>query len=372
MKSRERWGFARSFSVASLPLVSLFGCAQIIGLDEYTVAKPAGSAAAGNAGSAAAGNAAGATNQGEGGEAGQANELPPALGCDGVTTFIPNAALVQSCIVRAGCNPDLVPVRNISTCVTYDTQQALPGERCTLNAKTCADYQACEHVGIAQDDLCGAGQETRCEGNLAVNCGNYATSQFSDCDALGGTCATYDYQGTTYADCKLDIAPDSCAGMSDDTKFLCHRAKNEDDLRYYCWQNQAYGASCSDLARCDIDATSSNATCFYKLPTCSQSSVTCESDVDTVCSSGSLFEYDCGAVGLSCSVTAGSDYCLAPGCKAADVDTHCTESCSADSKQLTFCYGGAPYTVNCTDYGFNHCESGLDDDKQPFAACRLE
>ena len=379
MKSTVRGGWARSFSVATLSVLSLFGCAQIIGLDEYTVAKPGGSA--GNAGSAGSAGSAGksgesaaaasVTSNGEGGEAGLVSEPTPVLGCDGVTPFVPNAQIVQSCIVRAGCNPNAVPLRNISTCVTYNTQQALPGERCTLKAKTCAEYQACEHLGIAQDDLCGPTQTTRCEGNLAVNCGNYPTSQFFDCDALGGTCATYDYQGTTYADCKLDIAPDSCAGMSDDTKFLCHSAAGEDDLRYYCWQNEAYGSSCSSVAHCDIDTATSNATCFYNLPACSKVGATCEGDVDNVCSDSSLFQYDCGAMGLSCSVTGRSDYCLAPGCKPADVDTNCTESCSADGKRLTLCYGGAPYTVSCADYGFSTCVTGVDDNQLPYAACRL-
>ena len=89
------------------------------------------------------------------------------------------------------------------------------------------------------------------------------------------------------------------------------------------------------------------------------------------CSGGSLFKYSCGTVGLSCAVTTGTEYCLAPGCTAADVDTGCTESCSDDGTQLTFCYGGAPYTVTCSDYGFTQCLSDTSDTGTPFAACRF-
>ncbi|MES1178246.1 MAG: hypothetical protein ABUL62_28245 [Myxococcales bacterium] len=399
MKQPTRW--ARSLSVASLSLVTLFGCASIIGLDDYTVAGQGGSAGqgahAGKAGStgsdagetgeggdlgqagdtAQAGASSGGTagkagsSSGEGGEGGQVIELPPIVGCDGKTTFQPNNQIVTSCLIRAGCSPYTTPLRNISTCVTYDTQQALPGETCTRSATTCAEYEECEHVGIAGDDLCGGSKVTRCQGNIAVNCDNYAINQFTDCDALGGTCATYDYNGTIYADCKQDVSPDTnCVGETDDSKHFCHSSPGKDDLRYYCWEGEAYGQSCSSLAYCDGDQTIGDSSCYYNLPTCSGSSVTCKSNVANVCSDGSLLKYDCGSVGLTCGVTLGKDYCFAPGCKAADVDDNCTESCSTDGNKLNFCYGGAPFTVDCADYGFTHCESGEDDDGIPFAACR--
>jgi hypothetical protein len=368
---------ARSLAVGSLSLVSLFGCASIIGLDDYTVAKPGGHAGAaagpseeaGASGEAGTSGRGGAPHSGEGGEAGLS--APAVVGCDGVTTFEPNPQVVTSCIVRAGCNPNFDPVRNISTCVTFDTQQALPGENCTRNATTCAEYQECEHVGIAGSDLCGGSKVTRCEGNQAVNCDNYKVDQFSDCDALGGTCATFDYNGVTFADCKLDVSPDTnCVGQTDDSKYFCHSSAGKDDLRYYCWKGQAYGSSCSSLAYCDGDQAAGKSTCYYNLPKCSGSSVSCKNNIANVCSNDSLFKYDCGAVGLSCGVTAGAEYCLAPGCKVADAKD-CTESCSADGSQLTFCYGGAPFTVDCADYGFAKCASDVDDQGVTFAACRF-
>jgi hypothetical protein len=206
-----------------------------------------------------------------------------------------------------GLRSDFAPVRSISTCVTYNTQAALPGESCNLSSMSCADYEACEHVGIAHDDLCGGSQTTRCQGNLAVNCGNYSGGdRFFDCAALGGTCGTLTDKGTLFADCKLDISPDSCAGLpSSDAEAFCHVGSgNNDDLRYYCWDGQAFGASCSSVASCvDTPDPSSgeggaggasevgNAQCYFDTESCSGGdSASCNGDVATVCSAGSQFQ----------------------------------------------------------------------------------
>jgi len=407
MKKKPSAKSSRAYVLVPLAALSLFGCASIIGLDEYTVAKGgAGAASGGGAGKAGStgaagesgaqgesgalgvGGAAGATPGGnEGGDAGSAPvPVPEIVGCDGKTEFQPNAQIVRSCLLRAGCDPTFDnPLRTISTCVTYNTQDALPGERCNLTSTTCKDYEECEHVGIAHDDLCGGttATGTRCQGDLAINCGNYSgDDRFFDCAALGGTCAEQTTSsGTLYTDCKLDVSPDSCAGNeTTDELHFCHSGGGvSDDLRYYCWEGEAFGSSCSSLATCidtpdDSDPSApatGNASCFFDLDSCSGGdSVKCNNNVATLCSKGSQFKYNCGAVGLTCAITAGYEYCLAPGCKAADVDSKCEESCSDDGTHLTFCYGGAPITVDCTEYGFTQCVSDTDDDGNPFAACR--
>ena len=368
--------------LACVSVLGAAGCASIIGLDEYTVAKGTG----GQSGQAGAAGRAGAAASGDGGEGGD-GQLPPFVGCDNKTGFTPNAQVVTSCLLRAGCDPTFDPIRTVSTCVSKNTQNALKGEDCNSTSKTCADFEACEHVGVAHDDLCGGTKTTRCQGDTAVNCGNYkGDDRFTDCAALGGHCGTYTYaeNNLVYADCTLDVAPDTCSGKPDSDLFnFCHSAQGTDDLRYYCYGEQAYGSSCSALATCidtpdepsgDAGAPSlGNASCFFDTDKCSgPDSTTCKNGVASVCSSGSLFKYNCGSVGLDCSVTAGNEYCLAPGCKAADVDTKCVESCSADGSSLTFCYGGAPFTVNCTDYGFTQCLSDTDADTgQVYAACRF-
>ena len=397
---------SRLVLLAPLTMLSLFGCASIIGLDEYTVAQGGGAGAspAGGAGGAGKSGGTGGTGgtgksggSGPGGESGESSVSgaggeagsgqPPIVGCDGKSEFEANAQVVRSCILRAGCDPDFAPLRTISTCVTYNTQAALPGESCNLSSLSCTDYEACEHVGIAHDDLCGGTPSTgtRCQGELAINCGNYpGDDRFFDCSALGGTCGTLSYEGVLFADCKLDIAPDSCAGKpSSDTLNYCHSGTgNAADLRYFCWEGQAFGSSCTPLASCiDTPESSSqggasavgNAGCFFETGSCpGPDSVSCKGEVATICSDGAQFTYNCGSVGLSCGITAGSEYCLAPGCTAADVDRKCQESCSEDGAQLTFCYGGAPFTVDCADYGFTQCSTGTDPDSgATFAACRF-
>ena len=79
------------------------------------------------------------------------------------------------------------------------------------------------------------------------------------------------------------------------------------------------------------------------------------------CSGGERFQFDCGSTGLECALESYA-YCLAPGCSGADVDG-CVESCSGS--ELTFCYGGAPVTIDCEDYGFDGCKEVGDS----FALC---
>ena len=404
----------RALLLAPLSILSLYGCASIIGLDDYTVAKgSAGATSGGTGGKGGAGgkggSASGAAGEpDEGGAAGTpgaagipeaagaagaagAENVPESVGCDGKTSFPANPQIVRSCLLRAGCDPSFTdPIRTISTCVTYNTQDALPGEKCNLTSQTCKDFEDCEHIGVAHDDLCGgtAKTGTRCQGDLAINCDNYdGDNRFFDCKALGGTCGTLTFSGTLYTDCKLDVSPDSCASLpnSDQTNFCHSGGGTKDDLRYYCWDGQAFGASCSSLATC-IDTPDSpstggagggpavgNATCYFDLDSCKGGdSAVCNNGVATLCSKGSQFKYNCGSIGLSCGVDSGSVYCLAPGCKAADVDSKCEESCSDDGSSLTFCYGGAPETLKCADYGFTQCLSDYDKvTGLPYAACRF-
>jgi len=384
---------ARASLLAALALPSLLGCAdedELGGKGNHAGSSSGAAAGHGAGARSGAGGESGVDGEsGEGGEGG--SKASRFLGCDGLTEFQPNPQIVRSCVLRAGCDPSFAPVRTISTCVTYNTQAALPGEACNLGSMTCADFERCEHIGVAHDDLCGGNQQTRCEGELAVNCGNDdGDDRFFDCAALGGTCATFNDEGKRFADCKLDVSPDSCSGLPNDgSKAFCHSGQGKsDDLRYYCWDGQAFGSSCSSHASC-IDAPDSsasseqggaggaadsgNALCYFETDSCQgPDGVSCNGGIATVCSGGSLFKYDCGSVGLACAVGNSHEYCLAPGCGPADVDVACKEGCSADGSRLSFCYGGLPYSVECADYGFTHCASDTDAASgQPFAACRF-
>jgi len=401
----------RVLALTPFALLGIAGCAQIIGLDGYGVAGGAGGGGGttssgggsggnvnqgGKSGGGGKGGSAGSSVIGTGGEAGSSLEggasnagaagalqTPAVVGCDGKTPFTPNEKILRSCILRAGCSPnfdDSGPVRTISECVTKNTQAAFPGESCNLSSKSCADYEACEHIGIAHDDLC-LGKATRCDASgRAINCGNYTVDQFFDCPALGGTCTTYfdTSLNNTFADCKQAIAPQTCTGLSDDQSSYCHPGTGgKPDSVYYCVNSTAYGQSCGSLATC-YDTTDTtdpkakpSASCYFNFPTCTGGdSATCSSGVAKVCSSGDLINYDCGSVGLDCAIKAGTEYCVAPGCTPTKVDT-CTETCGADGVTLNLCYGGAPYAVNCTDYGFAGCSASTrKSDGLAFAACR--
>src|SRR4029077_4551769 len=67
--------------------------------------------------------------------------------------------------------------------------------------------------------------------------------------------------------------------------------------------------------------------------------------------SGQEFDYDCTRAGGSCATdTTGTGTCVSPGCA---VTSTCAESCSPATGALTACVGGAPFTVDCTHYGFS-------------------
>jgi hypothetical protein len=388
----------RALALLPLSLLTVMGCAQIIGLGDYTVGSAGGAggsagtvanggrsgssnsnggksgaatgAAAGEGGvpeEAGAGGEAGtpttggsSTNAGAGGEAGTGPVIiPPAVGCDGVTPITLNQDVMRSCILRTSCSP-YDPVRTISTCVTNNTQDAFAGERCNLKSTTCAEYEACEHNGIAGDDLCPAASSGTnfCVGNKAVTCTSDGTlSSWVDCIGLGGTgCGTYtDSTGAEVADCQVKEQCSSAAGTV--TDYQCSTEASP-LFEYYCAGAQAFGLACGDFAYCSVDSSGS-AGCYLTAASCGNDSTSCTSaNVAKVCSGGGEYDYDCGSVGLTCKVGAANtdgdtNYCLAPGCKPADVN-NCTEFC--DGTKLNFCYGGAQVTADCTDYGFSSCE----------------
>jgi hypothetical protein len=372
-------GFRASHPLAlvAASLITLAGCSQIIGLDGYSVASNNGGSSgtvgtAGTVGSAGTGGTVGTAGtggkggavgtagttsvSGTGGEAGAPPAITAPLGCDGKTPLTLNDAVIRTCILRVSCDP-FNPVRSISQCVTNNTQDAFAGERCNLKSNTCADYQACEHKGIAGDDLCPSNKADTnyCSGNKAVSCGDVgAFSSWVDCIGLGGTaCGTYTDANGVEADCKV---AETCTGDAD---YVCSDEATP-VYEYQCVAGQAYGFKCGDFAYCDTDSTGA-AGCYLSAASCGADSTTCVGNVATVCAGGGQYEYNCGSVGLGCQVgtpdSAGdTNYCLAPGCKPADVN-NCAEFC--DGTKLNLCYGGTQVAVDCTDYGFTGCLDGL-------------
>jgi len=247
----SRAGVRKLGALSLLVALSVSGCGDSEPLRDPS--QSAGASFGGDTGKAGGSGKGGGSGEGVG--SGEGGHAPAILGCDGELEFVPNAQVVRSCILRAGCEPTFTPLRTISTCVSYNTQAALRDESCNLSSTSCADFEVCEHT----EELCTRSNSSRCEGNDAV----------------------------------------------------------------------------------------------------------------TVCSDGTQLRYDCGSVGLACATTGRREYCFAPGCNAADIDFVCNEGCSDDGSSLTFCYGGLPYSVECSDYGFTKCASDTDKDGRAFAACRL-
>jgi hypothetical protein len=283
---------------------------------------------------------------------------PPAgKGCDG-SEFQVNPQVLRGCILNVSCNSADPGWWNISHCVSYNKPLALPGEGCSLDAQNCRDIGQCLGQAVADDTLCTDASGWRCAGDLATNCFGAGSGYYLDCPAYGGTCLEFtDSAGDPTADC---LVVPSCPATEEDDLNRC----SADGFVYTCVAGQGFGYKCSNFSASCMDDSEDGASCFYNLNACTTEGVTCSSGRGTNCSEGTRYQYDCGSVGLACSAS-DDVYCLAPGCTRGD-ELDCTETC--DGSQITLCYGGAPYTIDCRDYGFTSCVSGADADT-PFTRC---
>jgi hypothetical protein len=365
------------------------GCSQVLGLGDYETVDPSGAVAgeggevtaggstnvggksaggngnvAGEAGDAGSGGAQGGTagtsqggssSAGEAGAAGAGGEPPapmgPFVGCNG-TPFEGSEAVVRSCLLRVSCLAWDWPSDSISRCVSQNTQNAYEGTKCTLDAQTCGDIATCEGARLERDFCADKDPKQYCNGDEVVSCDS-GFPHARDCKKYGGKCKDFGKElpsGST-VDCELpdvtcteSTATDACGGP-------------QSGYRYQCEGTIAYGAKCSNFAA-SCQVVDGDAGCYYPLNTCSQEGVTCTNGRATWCDGDSRVTYDCGSVGLGCA-TEGDYYedsgrqCAAPGCTVDDL-VDCQETC--DGSKLTFCYGGAPVTVDCKDYGFDVCK----------------
>jgi hypothetical protein len=333
------------------------GCANLVGLssldDEDAIGEGGDDGIGGSGGKGGSSGSAGkGGGAGEGGTAGEPTGAGGAytgpVDCNG-DPFEINEEVVRSCLLYESCYP-YAPDTGISTCVTVNVQQAFSGRACTATAESCEDILDCTGAGFVDDNapVTCSDAVARCEGNLAVNCGglNDIPPFFIDCDRMGGECGI---RPDDIADCLVNDActqPDPGPGES----YASGCVENT-DLYYYCAGGKGYGYDCTNFAA-NCEETETGGGCFYSVTSCGADSVSCSGDTAVQCVDGERYQYDCGSVGLSCAVDPPYRYCLAPGCTTTDADT-CEESCSGS--ELTFCYGGAPVTVDCQDYGFESC-----------------
>lgn len=365
--------------VARLPLgfalVTLVGCASLLDLQEATLDESSGGDA-GQSSSAGAGSDAGGSDAGgsggkggfggkggtlsRGGTSARGGGTSAGVACGDVVE--PAQGLVQACVVGNSCDP-LVPVHTISFCITYDTPSS-----CVKGASTCGEIADCYKRTWEPDSACPANEPGwRCDGDTAVYCGGDRPWSV-DCAGLGGTCLLYSSADTdSYWPCHLSLSElAACTGTAGDTS--CSGSK-----RYTCIGGVSYGVDCAAVGlSCNAGETPGSAYCGSSSSTCaSPKTSVCKNNAVQLCgSSGYSFTYSCTAGGGTCTTDGAIDwYCPAPGCSPAD-ESSCTESC-VDATTMSVCVGGAPYSINCTDYGFAECVTYTDPDGgNDYVACR--
>jgi hypothetical protein len=377
----------RKLNLAFVSLLTVAGCSQVIGLSDYDIVDPETNGTGGSGvgvggggspgdggvpqtggkgqagggashggepggGSDSAGEAgAGGGSAGQAGAGGEGAEPPSSfVGCDG-EPFDGNEAIVRSCVLRVSCQYWRYPNDTISRCISQNTQNAYEGTKCTLDAETCDDIAACEGVRLERTFCADKPNGQYCNGNEVVTCGVYDHAR--DCVKEGGTCKDFGVElasGDT-VDCELPSVT-ACTATTDTAE--CGGPQN--GYKYQCEGTTAYGTKCSNFAA-SCQEVGGDIGCYYPLNECTEEGVTCTNGRATWCDGDSKVTYDCGSVGLGCT-TEGDYYadngrqCAAPGCTPEDV-RNCRESC--DGTKLTVCYGGAPVTVDCADYGFDAC-----------------
>jgi hypothetical protein len=308
------------------------------------------SGSSGRGGTSATGGAAG-----RGGSSGTSGSggFDAARDCDGDPIDI-DADVVRGCLMQVGCNP-FVPSTSLSFCISNQRLRTFSQDDCGSGAMNCDDYLECRGQGYYDGADCTSGEPVYCESEtLGVACARYPYA--IDCGKFGGTCATYtDDGGDERVWCSF---PELGTCTDPAGAYQC----STDDIAYTCVGGTAYGNDCQLLG-----STCRDGTCYYVLPGCSEPGATCGTATRLdLCfeDTSDVARYEC-AQGLGCKETSTSAGCVAPGCA---INEACTESCSGT--ELTFCYGGSPVTLDCTDYGFRRClESTPANGNVAFAYC---
>jgi hypothetical protein len=246
----------------------------------------------------------------------------------------------------------------MSGCLTYGLYYD-----CNEGATSCADVEACSGVAREPTDTCAGASGWRCEGDVAIRCDGEPYSV--DCARLGGTCDLFEStEVTEYRfPCKAP-APSTCS-PDDPTSYTC-----ADKYSVSCIDGKSYGTDCTAWGATCIEPTPGYATCSTTKANCdAPETASCVANAVQYCDSdGRLGVYDCGPAGATCAPGA---YCLSPGCTTADADA-CEESC-IDETHAQACVGGAPYVIDCTDYGFKACITYTDSTSMtPYVECTMQ
>ena len=282
---------------------------------------------------------------------------PPVCG-QGLPATADFAKLVSTCLYAVSCDPYFFDM-NVSNCITYDYLESALSLSCLSRITSCNDFYTCQGWRYATTTECPTTSTSgTCVGGNAVDC-TATPGIVTNCGQFGETCGTFSTTSGAGVSC---IAPVSCTGT--DSTFFC-----SSNYLYSCTNGVAYGQNCSTIqATCESVGTNTN--CYYNAPSCSNlNTYSCAGGSLKWCSSaGQSLNYDCARAGLSCTIdSTNTGYCVAPGCTAPPPST-CTESCNGN--MLSVCVGGAPYNIDCTQYGFTGCTTGTDSSNTTYAWCQ--
>lgn len=319
---------------------------------------------------------AGSSSAGEGGGGGQGGDAGPAVSgedCDG-NPYTLDAERTRLCVLLASCaGPSFGPIPDnlggdlsVSSCLrqgpaftvfqfrTTPPDQPLRfdarASACSESITTCDDVLACAGYRLPVAE-CDDDAQTRCEGELAINCG--AQPSVTDCERTtgqAGACQLLGEGAEQRAACVVKEACDEAAGS-----FAC-----DGDTLYRCTaQGVGEGSDCSQFGlTCQTDATYSG--CVEPAPStpCDMpGKAECSGNAQTFCSAdGLLYSHACGAFGeLECIEGSGdlpSDGvwldCLPSGCQTLLDEV---EKCDGDDLLTDF-----GLRLHCPDYGFTTCE----------------
>jgi hypothetical protein len=301
--------------------------------DEGDVLGPAEAGGPGEAGS----------SDGGGGDA----EAGAAPNC---AAFVPPAQatftqLVETCVLAISCDPFVFPV-SLSDCISNDVLRATGSYACLSTISDCTGWYNCQGDRFATINEC-PGFASFCDGNnVAFDCSDGSPGLVTDCTKQGGTCATYtDSNALVHADC---VVVPTCTNV--DGGVQC----SSNNQAIACIGGAGFGLNCTAVdSTCQAEDFVGQS-CLPNGTACTTpgtSSCSGATSLSTCTANDQGFTYDCSRAGGSCTTGDGGAGCVAPGCSLA---SNCTESCDGDHT-LSVCVGGAPFTVDCTEYGFTSC-----------------
>jgi hypothetical protein len=280
--------------------------------------------------------------------------------------------IVKSCAMAVGCAPGGFIV-DMSDCISEDFLHSINEFSCLLGITTCAQYESCQGAANPTTTQCPTTHQAPfcTDAGVGINCGgSLYTSIALDCNVLGGTCAVYNTDAGSAADCKV---VSSCS-QTDPSQQYCSASGNN---LYSCIDGAGYGQNCGANSTCIVDPTN-GPDCYFNTTSCNYTGVdtyTCNGNTVDYCTEvdnvGELFPFNCSTAGLTCNSNSddnGNAGCLAPGCTPNDL-LDCTESCSGTMANV--CVGGAQYSIDCSTIGpFTTCATLTDSGGNSYIACQ--